>query len=77
MWKCVYELVWNRVTLCALITGETFTYANWAKYEPNDDDQNCEHGVFMSSNVNYAWMDAQCDDKHYIICQRGNLCNET
>ena len=59
-------------TSCVLTIGETFTYANWAKDQPNNDDENCDHGVFISSSVNYAWIDAPCDDKHYIICQRGN-----
>ena len=47
-------------------------YTNWAEDEPNDDNKDCQHGVFMSSSVNYAWIDSPCNEKHYIICQRGN-----
>jgi cysteine-rich repeat protein len=61
----------------AWLTGEPFTYTNWAKEEPNRLEYHCEGGGFNSHCYEHCitilgdgtWADRKCDVSDGYVCE--------
>ena len=51
-------------------TGESGTYTNWNKDEPNNDgDQDC--AILWSGQVRNFWDDIECHHEQWFVCEKG------
>ncbi|BFZ20721.1 hypothetical protein BsWGS_23760 [Bradybaena similaris] len=68
------ENAWNRVSskLPDWVPGSRppTTYLNWADGEPNNQGDNGEDCLKISSYLNYQWNDVSCLDTQSFICEK-------
>lgn len=51
-------------------TDELFTFSAWATADGQPDDLNDENCLHIYPTFNLKWVDGQCDDEHFYICER-------